>query len=132
MIVVDASVLAVALADDEQDGEAARRRLSEDPSLHAPYLIDLEVVSVLRRRAAAGDLADRRVEQALGDLEGLPLTRYPHLPFVRRAWNLRHNVTPYDAAYVALAETLECALVTADRRLAAASGITCFIEILTR
>ncbi len=73
---------------------------------------------------------ERRVQLAIRDLEDLPLTRYPHLPFTRRAWDLRHNITPYDAAYVALAEILECPLVTADRRLSKAAGIRCSVEVL--
>lgn len=75
---------------------------------------------------------ERRVQLAIRDLEDLPLTRYPHLPFAKRAWHLRHNITPYDAAYVALAEILECVLVTADQRLSTAAGVGCSIEVLRR
>ena len=124
-------MLASALADDGPDGDRARARLLADPSLHAPHLVDLEVVAVLRRRSAAGDLSERRADLALRDLEDLPLVRYPHLPFARRAWELRHNLTSYDAAYVALAEILGCALLTADRRMANAAGIGCRVEVLT-
>ncbi|MGH2728460.1 MAG: type II toxin-antitoxin system VapC family toxin [Actinomycetota bacterium] len=105
-MVVDASVLAVALADDSRDGDLVRSRLAADPFLHAPHLVDLEVLSLLRLRVRTEDLDKRRADLALADLEELPLTRYPHLPFARRVWELRRNVTPYDAAYVALAEAL--------------------------
>ena len=130
MIVVDASVLAAALADDDADGDVARARLSAGASLHAPQLIDLEVLSVLRRQTASGAIVERRASLAIQDLVELPLTRYPHIPFAWRAWELRHNLTPYDAAYVALAETLDCPLVTADGKLAAIRGVECTIELL--
>jgi predicted nucleic acid-binding protein len=123
-------VLAVALADDGEDGDAARARLASDPELHAPHLVDLEVLSVLRRQAGAELLDARRAGLALQDLLSLPVTRYPHLPFAPRVWELRTNLTPYDAAYVALAESLGCVLVTADARLARAPGIRCGVEIV--
>ncbi len=130
MIVVDASVLVNALADDDIDGDLARGRLLTDPDLHAPSLIDLEVLSVLRRQLRLGGLDDRRAGLAVADLRMLALTRYPHLDLVSRVWELRGNLTPYDGAYVALAVTLECALVTSDERLARASGSGCPIELL--
>ncbi|MGH8886290.1 MAG: type II toxin-antitoxin system VapC family toxin [Egibacteraceae bacterium] len=130
MIVVDASVLVNALADDGHDGDLARLRLAGE-SLHAPQLVDLEVLSVLRRHAAIGQLDDRRLALALTDLADLPLTRYPHLVFAPRIWQLRESLTPYDAAYVALAETLECPLVTVDQRLANAPRVLCPVEVLT-
>jgi predicted nucleic acid-binding protein len=127
---VDASVLAVALADDGPDGDAARARLTADPALHAPHLVDLEVLSMLRRQAGADLLDRRRVGLAIRDLVDLPIVRYPHLPFAWRLWELRDNLTPYDAAYVALAEALDCALVTGDGRLARAPGVRCTVEVL--
>ncbi len=130
MIVVDASVLANALADDAADGDRARARLARDPVLHAPELVDIEVLSVLRRAAARGDLDERRAGLARRDLRELPLQRAPHTAFLDRVWELRHAVTPYDAVYVALAETLACTLVTADARLARAPGPTCSVEVL--
>ena len=124
MIVVDASVLAPALADDGCDGDRARARLSGE-RLVAPALVDLEVVSVLRRAARAGRLPDRRADQALDDLAALPLRRAAHRPLLARVWDLRENLTAYDAAYVALAEELDAPLWTLDRRLVAASGPRC-------
>ncbi len=130
MIVVDAGALAVALIDDGADGAAARSRL-RDEALTAPELIDLEVTSVARRLVGAGVLAEERARQALTDLVDLPLERAPHRPLLARCWELRQNVTPYDAAYVALAEVLGVVLLTTDERLAAAPGPTCPIEVLT-
>ena len=129
MIVVDASVLAVALADDGPDGDRARSRLRGE-DLTAPELIDLEVASVLRGRARVGGLDQRRAALALNDLDDLPLRRAPHLPLVRRCWELRDSLTPYDAAYVALAEALEITLLTADRGITQAPGPRCAMELL--
>jgi predicted nucleic acid-binding protein len=130
VIVVDASVLANALADDGPDGARARHRLAGAGDLLAPDLIDVETWAVLRRRWIAGDLGEQRFAQAVGDLEDLDLTRYPTLPLMRRAFELRSNVTAYDAAYVALAERLSCSLLTADQRLAAAPLVACEVEVL--
>lgn len=129
MIVVDASVLVTALADDGDDGERARQRLGGE-RLAVPHLIDLEVLSAWRRLAAAGQLEERRAEQARADLRSLPIDRVPHTPLLERCWALRANLTAYDAAYVALAELLEALLLTADGRLAATPGLTCAIEVL--
>lgn len=129
MLVVDASVLAPALADDGPDGDAARARL-RDRRLAAPELVDLETTSVIRRSLRAGTLDDRRAALALGDLADLPLRRAPHRPLLARCWELRENLTPYDAAYVALAEALGAPLVTADASLAGAPGPRCPVELL--
>jgi predicted nucleic acid-binding protein len=125
VIVVDASVLAPALGDDGEDGDLARARLHGE-SLTAPELIDLEVMAVWRRRLDD----ERRARLALTDLAEIPLTRCPHAPLITRCWELRHNVSPHDAAYVALAEALEVPLLTADARLARASGLRCEVETL--
>lgn len=130
MIVVDASVLAVALGDDGDDGRLVRDRLVAAGRLAAPDLVDVETVSVLRRHWLAGALPARRFAAAVDDLELLDLDRFPTLPLMRRAYQLRANLTAYDAAYVALAEALRCALVTADARLARAPGPRCPIELL--
>ena len=129
MIVIDASVLAPALADDDADGDLARERLRGE-QLVAPELIDLEVVSTIRRAARAGRLAEERSAQALADLAALPLRRVPHLPLVPRVWELRDNLTAYDAAYVALAEALDVLLLTADGAWGKAVGIRCRVETL--
>lgn len=129
MIVVDASALAPALADDSADGHRARAAL-RGQDLTAPELLDLEVASVLRRQVAAGLLSGHRVEQALADLLALPLRRVRHAPLLPRCWELRHNITMYDAAYVALAEVLGVALITADERLSKAPGMRCAMHLL--
>jgi predicted nucleic acid-binding protein len=129
VLVVDASVLATALADDADDGVRARARLRGE-ALAAPDLVDLEVTSVLRGRLTGGHLSRRRAELALTDLVALPLERAPSLRLIPRCWELRDNLTVYDAAYVALAEALAVPLLTADARLAKASGPECPIEVL--
>lgn len=129
MLVVDASVLAAALADDADDGERARARLRGE-ALAAPDLVDLEVTSVLRGRLAGGHLDSRRADLALTDLLALPLDRVPSLRLIARCWELRDNLTVYDGAYVALAEALAVPLVTADARLAKSTGPQCPIEVL--
>jgi predicted nucleic acid-binding protein len=129
VIVVDASVLAPALADDGADGDRVRERLRGE-QLAAPELIDLEVVSTLRRAARARRLDERRSAQALADLAALPLRRVPHLPLLARVWELRDNLSAYDAAYVALAEALDALFLTADGPLGRASGVRCEVEVL--
>jgi predicted nucleic acid-binding protein len=126
VIVVDASVIAPALGDDGPDGERARLRLASE-ELVAPELIDLEVASAWRRAARSGKLSGQRAEQALADLLDLPLARAPHQPLMSRIWELRDNLTAYDAAYVALAEALGGPLLTADEPLSRAVGTRCEI-----
>lgn len=130
MIVVDASVVVPALADDGPDGDRFRARLRGEV-LAAPEVLDLEVTSVLRRFTANGTMPARRAELALQDLVDLPVRRSPHRPLLHRIWQLRHTVTSYDAAYVALAETLGVPLLTADARLGRAPGVACQVETLT-
>lgn len=130
MIVVDASVLANVVADDGDDGRRARQELRAGGDLAAPDLIDVETVAVLRKRWLTGTVSDQRFAAAIEDLEELTLDRYPTLRFMRRAYELRANVTSYDAAYVALAEALNCELLTADERLSKASGPRCPIRLL--
>ena len=130
MIVVDASALVTALGIDEGIGEAGRVRLL-GVQLVAPELIDLEVISVLRRARRSRRMDDRRCGQALTDLRELDMRRVSHLPFVNRIWELRDILSAYDASYVALAEALGAPLITADRRLARAKGLRCEVELLS-
>ncbi|MCP9488257.1 MAG: type II toxin-antitoxin system VapC family toxin [Solirubrobacteraceae bacterium MAG38_C4-C5] len=130
MIVVDASVLANALADDQEHGRIARNELRAAGDLAAPDLIDVETVAVLRKRWLAGTISDERFDAAVGDLKRLDFDRVPTLRLMRRAYELRANVTAYDATYVALAEALERELLTADQRLANATGPRCAIRVL--
>ena len=129
MIVVDASVLAVALGDDGPDGDKARARLSGE-DLAAPELVDLEVLSVWRRHVAIGQMPPRRADLAIADLTQVPLQRATHGPLLHRSWELRDNLSVYDACYVALAELLEAIMVTADRRIAGAPGLRCVVDVV--
>ena len=129
MIVVDASVLATALGDDGPDGDRARTRLRGE-RLSAPELVDLEVASVLRRRVQGGEVDIRRAALALTDLAAMPLRRAPHRPLLARCWELRDNLTIYDASYVALAEALDVTLLTGDGWLARAPAPRCRVDML--
>ena len=126
--VADASTIVAALVSER--GGAARERLAAEPELHVPHLADLEVLSALRTMHRKGSLSDRGVRQALHKLDLLPIRRYPHAPFGSRIWELRDNLTVYDAVYVALAEALGACLLTSDVRLARAPGARCEIEVL--
>lgn len=129
MIVVDASVIANVVADDGPDGDAARTALRGE-ELAAPDLVDVEVLAVLRKRRLSGDLGEARLAAAVDDLLDPPIERQPMTGLLQRAHELRSNVTPYDAVHVALAEALDCVLVTADRRLASAPGIRADVQIV--
>jgi predicted nucleic acid-binding protein len=91
-------------------------------TLHAPHLLDVEVAQVLRRYVRSAAISAERGAEALSDLADFPLTRYPHFVLLSRIWQLRQGLTAYDAAYVALAETLDAPLVTRDRALARTSS----------
>lgn len=121
MIVVDASALADALLNAGHRGVWASAKL-RGQELHAPQLIDYEVIAVIRKWVLARDTAPTRSEQALGELSRVQMHRYPPDPFIGRIWGLRTSVSAYDASYVALAEALGCPLVTTDARLARAHG----------
>lgn len=122
MIVIDASILANVVGDDGPTGIVARARLAVGGDLSVPDLVDVETVSVLRKRWIAGTLTARRFRDAVDDMLAIPLIRFPSGPLMTRAYELRANVTAYDASYVAVAEALGCVLVTGDGRLARASG----------
>ncbi len=131
MIVVDASVLAVALGDDGADGAAARAAVV-GRTLTAPELLDLEVLSVWRRHVAAGLMTLGRAELAMADLRAIPIRRVSHRHLMDRCWELRQTVTVYDAAYIALAEALALPLLTADARLSRAPGLRCQVDLLVK
>src|ERR1035441_2244666 len=110
-------------------GARVRARLSrEEETLHAPHLLDLEIVHVLRRCCLIGELQPNRAAEALADLSDLRMVRHPPQPHVPRLGQLRHSPTAYDAAYVALAEALASPLITRDGRLASAHGHRAKIE----
>jgi len=130
MIVVDASVVTGVLVSGGEGGRALRLRL-RGRRLAAPELIDLEVCSALRRFVHRSDLSVRRAQAAIDELALLPIQRAPHRALLARVWELRANLTAYEAAYVALAELLSVPLLTADGRLAAAPGIRCAVELVS-
>jgi predicted nucleic acid-binding protein len=131
VIVIDASVMANVVADDADAGALTRARVAVDDSWVVPDLVDVETVAVLRKRWRAGDLTARRFRSAVEDLLALPMVRVPTGPLMLRAHEWRSNITPYDAAYVALAESLSCVLFTADARLSGAPGVRCDIELIS-
>jgi predicted nucleic acid-binding protein len=130
VIVVDASALLEALLRTSAAKAVEERLFAPRQTLHAPHLIDLEFAQVIRRYAANGEIDGERGRLALADLADLPLRRYPHDFLLPRIWDLRNNLTAYDAAYVALAEALDTPLLTRDRRLAAAAGHRARVELV--
>jgi len=129
VLVVDASVIAPAVADGGTDGEACRARI-KGQSLAALDLLRVEAVSVIRRQFLNGALTGTQATNAIEDLLNLPIVVYPTSVLLRRAWELRDNTTAYDACYVALAEALGCPLATADQRLANVPGVRCKFDIV--
>lgn len=125
MIVIDASAFVDALAEMPA---VVERINGED--LHAPHVIDLEVASALRRLAAAGRIDGAGGSRLLTVLRDADLHRHSHGELLGAIWGLRHNLSTYDAAYVALATVLDAPLVTTDRKLAAAPGLTCTVELV--
>jgi predicted nucleic acid-binding protein len=129
LIVVDASAMLEVLLRTRTGARVQDRLLSKHESLHAPHLLDVEVAQVLRRYAAAGEMSADRGREALTDLADFPLHRYSHEVLLPRIWELRQNLTAYDATYLALAETLIAPLVTCDARLASAPGHVAKVEV---
>ncbi len=120
MIVLDASAVLELLLHTPQ-ADAVREQMGSQ-TLHAPHLLDVEVTQVIRRYVRCGQLSDVRAREALSVLVDLPITRYPHQHLLPRVWQLRENLSAYDAVYVALAEALDAGLLTCDRAIAAAPG----------
>ena len=131
MIVLDASVAVAGLLVASTAGEAARDVLRSGP-LHAPHLLDVEVTSAVRRWVMSGQLTEQEARASLADLRDLSVDRHAHEPFLDRVLDLRDSLSAYDAMYVGLAELLGAQLVTADQRLARASGIRCPVLVLPR
>lgn len=123
-IVVDASVVVAALIAGGRDGEWAEELLSTD-FLAAPHLMPVEAANILRRAALAREITGDVATLAHADLVALPVELFPYEAFAGRIWELRKNLTAYDAWYVALAEALDSPVATLDRRLARASGPRC-------
>jgi predicted nucleic acid-binding protein len=129
MIVLDASAAVDWLLQTSAGRSIEKRIYSRNETLHAPHLLDLEVTQVLRRLALQRVVPVHRADEAVRDLLDLRITRYPHVVLLPRIWQLRHNLSAYDAAYIVLAEKLGAALVTRDVRLASASGHAAAIEL---
>lgn len=130
MIVVDASAMLEALLRLPAARAVERRMFEPAQTLHTPHLLDVEVAQVIRRYAANREIDAERGRTALADLADFPLHRYPHDFLLPRVWELRNNLTAYDAIYVALAEVLDAPLLTHDKRLAAAPGHHARIELV--
>ncbi len=130
LAVVDASVLVAFYAADDPRRTAVSMRLGAGHALFAPAHIDTEVVSALRGMARGNRVLARTVPDALRHLGGLAIRRMPLAPLLERMWELRENVTAYDAAYVALAEQLEGPLITCDSKLSTASGARCSVDLI--
>ena len=125
MIVLDASAFI-----DAVDGRrnVIERLAGED--IHAPHLLDVEVVSALRRLMAEGRLDEGLADRALEILEKADIHRHQHTPLLRRVWELSHQISAYDAAYVSLAAVMDVPLVTTDRKLAGVSNLPCAVEAM--
>ena len=130
MIVLDASSAIEWLLQTRTGARVAQRLLSSGETLHAPHLLDVEVAQVFRRHVAQGAITASRAEEALQELLDLRIRRYPHVLFLWRVWELRDNLTAYDAVYVALSEALDATLLTCDRKLARATGHHARIEVI--
>jgi predicted nucleic acid-binding protein len=130
LAVVDASVMTAFYASDDPRRGAVVQRLSAGDTLFAPAHLDAEVVSALRGMARVKPKLDRVVPHCLVHLAGFPVRRMPLAPLLERMWALRSNITPYDAAYVALAEQLGGPLITCDAKLAAAAGSRCTFDLI--
>ncbi len=129
--VIDASVVIAALVDPGRSGRWAADAIREG-SLAAPHLLPLECANALRRASLIGMVAPETASIAHTELLDLDVDLFPYLPLASRIWELRGQVTPYDAWYVALAESLDAALFTLDRRLASTSEIRCSIRTVDR
>ena len=129
MLVVDASSLYEVVADTER-ADDVRARLLQDADHAAPSVIDVEVVSVIRRDQLLGRLDVTAAAQAVEDLRDWPGERFGHQPLLERVWELRGSLRTWDAFYVALAEVMQATLVTSDSRLARAAGPRCSIDVL--
>jgi predicted nucleic acid-binding protein len=130
LIVLDASVVLEVLLRMPAGVALEQRLFQPEETLHAPHLLDVEVAQVLRRYALAGEVEALRCRAALDDLAGLPLSRYPHDFLLPRVWELRGNLSAYDAVYIALAEALDAPLITRDQRLAKAPAHRARVELV--
>lgn len=129
VIIADASIVLPFLLDETEQGKSIRARLRGE-SVASPAVVDLEVLSAMRRLVASGEIPAERAARAALELVELPIERAPHAPLLGRCWELRANLTAYDASYVALAEALNATLLTADGRIARAPGVRCAVNVI--
>jgi predicted nucleic acid-binding protein len=129
VIVFDASAAVDWLLQTSVGQRIEKRLYSRNESLHCPHLMDLEVVQVLRRLVREQTISERRAGETMQDLEAMRISRYPHFALLQRIWQLRYNLSAYDAAYIALAEKLGATLVTRDAKMAASSGHAAPVEV---
>jgi predicted nucleic acid-binding protein len=125
VLVADGSAVVAALLN-----ASARSALSVDDQVHAPHLLDSEVASAIRGRVQRGKLAAPAGWDLLERYRRLGITRHSTFPLFERIWELRSNLSTYDAAYVALAETLDCTLLTGDARISRAPRLRCLVTVL--
>jgi len=130
LIVLDASAAIDWLLHTAAGIKVDQRIYSRSESVHVPHVLDLEVAQVLRRFVRDGSLSSGRADAALQDLMDVRFTRYPHWQLLPRIWQLRHNLTAYDGAYLALAELLNAPLITRDRKVSSAPGHHAQVELL--
>ena len=130
MMVLDASGAIELLLNTAAGKRLSARLADESEAVHAPHLIDMEIAQVLRRYVRHGMLSERTGALALERWRSLDVERYSHEPFLGRVWQLRDNLTAYDAVYIALAEALSTVLVTGDRKLVGAPRVGVAIELI--
>jgi predicted nucleic acid-binding protein len=130
VIVVDASALLEFLLQTALGARVEARLFRHDEELHAPHLVDVEIVQGLRRLVRTGEVTPGRADEAIADLTDMDLHRHAHLDMLARAWKLRENISAYDAVYVVLAEAIEAPVVTCDGPLAKAPGHRARIEVI--
>jgi predicted nucleic acid-binding protein len=130
VIVIDASAMLEFLLQTPLGARAEARLFRGRDEFHAPHLLDVEVTQALRRLVRSGDVTSARAAEALADLADLDLHRHAHVDLLARAWQLRENVTAYDAMYIALAEALDATLITCDAPLAGTPGHRARIEVV--
>jgi predicted nucleic acid-binding protein len=131
LIVIDASALLELLLRTGRADELAERIFGADERLHAPYLLDVEIMQALRRLTLLKDITPERAALVLEDLSQVLIERHQHQPLLQRMWELRDALTAYDAAYVTLAEAISAPLVTCDAKLARAHGHRARIELIS-